>query len=147
MAISLSPYLRIFRKREAPGIAHAAPAEAVTLGEFIAVPSQSRLGTLRTRVVLLLTLAAGWTDVLTYLSLGTAQARVFSSFMTGNLLFVGTALVQGNNTLLIRAGLTILVFLAGATLGSISLQRLPERQSSRNWRRCSAMSWARLSPR
>jgi len=99
---------------------------AVTLTAWVQEPSRHAL---RTRLLLLLTFAAGWTDALSYLSLD----KVFSSFMTGNLLFVGIALVQGNGALLVRAALALVVFLGGVTVGSVSLGRLPQRQSPREW--------------
>jgi uncharacterized membrane protein YoaK (UPF0700 family) len=74
---------------------------------------------LRTRLVLILTLAAGWTDALSYLYLD----KVFSSFMSGNILFVGLALAQGNGALLVRAILAVLIFFCGITLGSLYLGR------------------------
>jgi uncharacterized membrane protein YoaK (UPF0700 family) len=74
---------------------------------------------IRTRLVLLLTLAAGWTDALSYLYLD----KVFSSFMSGNILFIGLALAQGNGALLVRAILAVLVFFCGITLGSLYLGR------------------------
>jgi len=99
---------------------------AVTLPALLREPSQ---GALRTRLLLLLTFAAGWTDALSYLSLD----KVFASFMTGNLLFVGLALVQGNGALLVRALLAVVVFLGSVALGSIYLGRAPQRQSPRTW--------------
>ena len=99
---------------------------AVTLQALIREPSQRAL---RTRLVLLLTFAAGWTDALSYLKLD----KVFASFMTGNLLFVGIALMQGNGALLVRAALALVIFLGGVALGSIFLGRAPQRQTPRAW--------------
>jgi uncharacterized membrane protein YoaK (UPF0700 family) len=101
---------------------------ALTLATFVAAPSQRAL---RTPMLLLLTLAAGWMDALCYLDLG----RVFASFMTGNILFVGLSIAQGNTALLMRAGAAILLFLVSITLGSLYLQALPARQPVGNWRR------------
>jgi len=103
----------------------------VTLAAFVAASPQRAL---RSRLVLLLTLAAGWTDALCYLDLG----RVFSSFMTGNFLFVGLSIAQGDTALLVRASLAVLIFLASVTLGSLYLGRLPDRQPPRGWRRALA---------
>lgn len=103
---------------------------AVTMATFIAALCRS---TFRTRLLLLLltlTLAAGWTDALSYLAFG----RVFASFMTGNILFVGISIAQGNLALLLRAGVAIVLFLVGLTLGSRYLQTLPTRQSVASWR-------------
>jgi len=100
---------------------------AVTIMTFIEAPSRRAV---RAGVLLTLTLAAGWTDALCYLILD----RVFASFMTGNLLFVGLSLVQGNTALLVRAGVAVVVFLTSVTLGAIYLQALPARQAVRGWR-------------
>jgi uncharacterized membrane protein YoaK (UPF0700 family) len=100
---------------------------AVTIMAFIAAPSRRAL---RIGLLLTLTLAAGWTDTLCYLGVG----RVFASFVTGNLLFVGLSLAQGNTALLVRAGTAILVFLASVTLGSLYLQTRPAQQSVSSWR-------------
>ena len=80
-------------------------------------------------LILLLTLTAAWIDMLSYLSLG----RVFASFMTGNLLFIGLGVVQGNSGLLIRALVAVLVFLVGVTFGSFCLARAPQQQSGPAW--------------
>jgi uncharacterized membrane protein YoaK (UPF0700 family) len=99
----------------------------VDLKAFVAASSQRML---RTRLVLLLTLAAGWTDALSYLYLG----KVFSSFMSGNILFVGLALAQGNGALLVRATLAVAIFLCSITLGSLYLGRGSQRQPSQGSR-------------
>ena len=101
---------------------------ALTLSRYIVAPSQR---TLRISLLLLLTSAAGWTDVLCYLAVG----RVFASFMTGNILFVGISIAQGNRALLVRAVVAILLLFVGITLGSLYLQRLPARQTLEGWRR------------
>lgn len=100
---------------------------AVTIMTFIEAPSRRAV---RAGVLLTLTLAAGWTDALCYLVLD----RVFATFMTGNLLFVGFSLAQGNTALLVRAGVAVVVFLTSVTLGAIYLQALPARQAVRGWR-------------
>src|SRR5256884_4500437 len=80
-------------------------------------------------LILLLTLTAAWIDMLSYLALG----HVFASFMTGNLLFIGLGVVQGNSGLLLRALVAVLVFLLGVTFGSFCLGRAPQQQSGRAW--------------
>jgi uncharacterized membrane protein YoaK (UPF0700 family) len=80
-------------------------------------------------LLLLLTCTAGWIDILSYLGLG----HVFSSFMTGNFIFVGMSLAQGNSELPIRAIVALLVFLAGGALGAFFLERLPQQQTRRTW--------------
>jgi len=101
-------------------------AGIVTLPALLREPSQH---TLRTRLVLLLTFTAGWTDALCYLKLD----KVFASFMTGNILYVGIALVQGNGALLVRVALALAVFLGGAALGAAYLGRAPQSRSPRAW--------------
>jgi uncharacterized membrane protein YoaK (UPF0700 family) len=94
----------------------------VTLEAVVTASSQ---GTLRARLVLLLTLAAGCTDVLSFLDLD----KVFSSFVTGDILFIGISLAQDNSALLVRAVVAVVIFLAGVTLGSLYLGRGPADQS------------------
>lgn len=104
--------------------------ERVTLAMFLTECSR---GALRTRLLLLvltLTLAVGWTDTLCYLALG----RVWASIMSGNILFLGLSIAQGNTALLMRAGVAVLLFLVGIVLGSRSLDRLPMQQAVRRWR-------------
>ena len=107
------------------------PEETVTLAMFVAA---SRRGALRTRLLLLLlilTLAAGWTDAVCYFSVG----GVWASIMSGNILFVGLSIVTRNTGLLTRAGVALLLFLVGVIVGSRSLQLLPLHQSVGRWRR------------
>ena len=93
----------------------------MTLPDLLRMPHECRrIGLL----IVLLTLTAAWSDMLSYLSLG----RVFASFMTGNLLFIGLGAVQGNSGLLIRALVAVLVFLVGVTFGSVCLARAPQQQ-------------------
>src|SRR5258707_13608799 len=97
-----------------------------TLQELLRAPHErGRIGLL----LLLLTLTAAWIDMLSYLSLG----RVFASFMTGNFLFIGLGVVQGNSGLLIRALVAVLVFLVGVAFGSFCLGRAPQQQSGTAW--------------
>src|SRR6266849_5475262 len=104
----------------------ATEGNGITLPGLLSVPKErGRIGLL----ILLLTLNAAWIDMLSYLSLG----RVFASFMTGNLLFIGLGVVQGNSALLIRALVAVLVFLVGVTFGSFCLGRAPQQQSGPAW--------------
>jgi uncharacterized membrane protein YoaK (UPF0700 family) len=57
---------------------------------------------------------AGWLDALAFLSLG----KVFISFMSGNLLFLGIAAGNGDGGLLARAGVVLACFLGGTTGGA-----------------------------
>ena len=68
--------------------------------------------------------------MLAYFFLG----RVFASFLTGNFLFIGLGLAQGNSGLLIRALAAVLVSFVGVTLGSFCLRRAPQRQTEQSWR-------------
>jgi uncharacterized membrane protein YoaK (UPF0700 family) len=61
-----------------------------------------------------ITAAAAWLDVLAFLHLG----KVFLSFMTGNLLFLGIATGEADGALLARAALALAAFLAGTALGA-----------------------------
>jgi uncharacterized membrane protein YoaK (UPF0700 family) len=66
------------------------------------------------RVLLIgLTGAAGWLDALAWIFLG----KVFLSFMSGNLLFLGIASGQGNGGLFARALVALAAFLLGAVAG------------------------------
>jgi uncharacterized membrane protein YoaK (UPF0700 family) len=58
--------------------------------------------------------AAGWLDALAFLYLG----KVFLSFMTGNLLFLGLAAGTGEGGLLGRAAVALAAFLAGTVVGA-----------------------------
>ena len=116
---------------ESPGRDARRQEDALTLPMFVAACSSSALRTRLLLLLLTLTLAAGWTDALTYFAVG----RVFASIMTGNTLFVGLAIAQGNTALLTRAGVALLLFFVGIILGSRFLQMLPMQQSVERWRR------------
>jgi uncharacterized membrane protein YoaK (UPF0700 family) len=81
-------------------------------------------------VILALTLNAGWVDTLAFLSLG----RVFASFLSGNFVFMGLAVAQGNRGLLIRALVGVLVSFVGTTIASLWLQRALRRRAEPTWR-------------
>ncbi|MFL5661964.1 MAG: YoaK family protein [Ktedonobacteraceae bacterium] len=88
------------------------------------VPGQSSsAGAIATRNVLLLLFAfiAGWVDALGYLGLG----QVFTSFMSGNVVFLGLALAQGDLGLLERSVTALVTFLVGAALGAWIAGREP----------------------
>ena len=105
----------------------AAPEEhRVTLVSLPGAPGERGRISL---VLVLLTLTAAWIDMLSYLSLG----RVFASFMTGNLLFIGLGAATGNGGLLIRALIVVVVFLIGVTFGSFCLDRAPRQQTEIAW--------------
>src|ERR1700754_5086639 len=68
----------------------------------------------RPALIVGLTAAAGWLDALVFLHLG----KVFLSFMSGNLLFVGIATGTGDGGLLARAGAALAAFLLGTAAGA-----------------------------
>jgi uncharacterized membrane protein YoaK (UPF0700 family) len=68
----------------------------------------------RRALLLGLTAAAGWLDALAWLTLG----KVFLSFMSGNLLFVGLGIGTGPDALTGRAAIVLAAFLVGTTLGA-----------------------------
>lgn len=77
--------------------------------------------TLRNRLVLLLTGAAGYVDAVSYLALG----RVFTANMTGNTVLLGLSIVQGDAAGALRAGLALGGFLAGGAAGAWIVYRHP----------------------
>ena len=101
-------------------------------GNGLTLPELARAPSERVRLalfILLVTLNAGWTDMLAYFFLG----HVFSSFLTGNFLFIGLGVAQGNSGLLMRALVAVLVSFLGVTVGSFCLQRAPQRQTEQTW--------------
>jgi uncharacterized membrane protein YoaK (UPF0700 family) len=102
-------------------------------GNGLTLPELARAPRERERIalfILLLTLNSGWTDMLCYFFLG----HVFSSFLTGNFLFIGLGVAQGNSSgLLIRALVAVLVSFVGVISGSFCLQRAPQRQTEPTW--------------
>lgn len=71
--------------------------------------------------LLLLTWVAGWVDALCFLGLG----KVFTSFMSGNFLFLGIALGQGDQEFLRRAAAALATFLVGAAAATVVVSRSP----------------------
>jgi uncharacterized membrane protein YoaK (UPF0700 family) len=61
-----------------------------------------------------LSAAAGWLDSLAWVYLG----KVFISFMSGNLLFLGIATGQADHDLLVRAAAALAAFLIGTAVGA-----------------------------
>src|SRR3954451_16500655 len=61
-----------------------------------------------------LSAAAGTLDALTFLHLG----KVFSSFQSGNVLFLGLGAGGGDWGLVVRAGAVLTAFVVGAMVGS-----------------------------
>ena len=97
---------------------------------FRELARETRQGKHISVLILLLTLNAGWTDLMVYLFL----SKVFASFMTGNILFIGLALAQVNIGLLVRATIALVVNLVGVTAGALVIHRAPLRGSVLHWR-------------
>src|SRR6266581_8729182 len=124
--------MHIWKQGKLSTLPHTEAMQTATAGNGFTLPDLLRAPHERGRIgllILLLTLNAAWIDMLSYLSLG----RVFASFMTGNLLFIGLGVVQGNTGLLIRALVAVLVFLVGVTFGSFCLERVPQQQTGTAW--------------
>jgi uncharacterized membrane protein YoaK (UPF0700 family) len=124
--------MHIWKQGKLFALPHTEAMHAATEGNGITLPDLLRAPHERGRIgllLLLLTLTAAWIDMLSYLSLG----RVFASFMTGNILFIGLGVAQGNSGLLIRALVAVLVFLVGVAFGSFCLARAPQQQTGTAW--------------
>jgi uncharacterized membrane protein YoaK (UPF0700 family) len=82
---------------------------------------RTRVPRLHPSATLLVALAAvaGWVDALSYLELG----KVFTSFQSGNLIFLGLAVDQGNSGLLLRAAVSLVALLAGSAVGAYVIGR------------------------
>jgi MIP family channel proteins len=79
-------------------------------------PSRTDQGWARHLALLVgLTAAAAWLDVLTWMHLG----KVFSSFMSGNLLLIGVATGDRNGDLLAHAAVALAAFLIGSAVGGL----------------------------
>jgi uncharacterized membrane protein YoaK (UPF0700 family) len=124
--------MKIWEQGKLSTLPHTEAMQTATAGNGITLPDLLRAPHERGRIgllLLLLTLTAAWIDMLSYLSLG----RVFASFMTGNLLFIGLGVAQGNSGLLLRALVAVLVFLVGVSCGSFCLERAPQEQTGTAW--------------
>jgi uncharacterized membrane protein YoaK (UPF0700 family) len=62
---------------------------------------------------------AGWVDALSFLELG----KVFTSFQSGNLIFLGLAVDQGDGGLLLRAAVSLTALIAGSAIGAYVIGR------------------------
>jgi uncharacterized membrane protein YoaK (UPF0700 family) len=74
---------------------------------------------LESSLLVLLAVIAGWIDALSFTALG----KVFTSFQSGNLIFLGLAVDEGDAELLVGAGVSLLAFLAGTALGAYVVRR------------------------
>jgi len=88
-----------------------APAERSRAGPWLG----------RDAMLLLLTWAAGSTDAISYLGLG----HVFTAMMTGNTVFLGLALGQGQVLAALRSVLALAGFALGVALGALIVERRP----------------------
>ena len=70
-------------------------------------------------LLLLLAALAGWIDALSFTALG----KVFTSFQSGNLIFLGLGVDEGDAQLFVGAGVSLLAFLAGTALGAYVVRR------------------------
>jgi uncharacterized membrane protein YoaK (UPF0700 family) len=61
-----------------------------------------------------ITAAAGWLDALAFLHLG----KVFNSVMTGNVLFLGLGVGDGDGARVLRAGVALIAFVLGSFVGA-----------------------------
>jgi uncharacterized membrane protein YoaK (UPF0700 family) len=68
-----------------------------------------------------ITAAAGWLDALAFLRLG----KVFNSVMTGNVLFLGLGVGDGDGARVLRAGIALIAFAFGAFVGARLVGRGP----------------------
>jgi uncharacterized membrane protein YoaK (UPF0700 family) len=94
------------------------------------LPRDSRQRSRVATLIILLTLCAAWTSMLTYLFAG----HVFASILSGNILNIGFALSQSNYPLLVRTVVAILVNIVGSAIGSVILSRGSSRKDLRSWR-------------
>jgi uncharacterized membrane protein YoaK (UPF0700 family) len=62
---------------------------------------------------------AGWIDALSFTELG----KVFTSFQSGNLIFLGLAVDQGDGELLVGAAVSLAAFLCGTAFGAYLVGR------------------------
>jgi uncharacterized membrane protein YoaK (UPF0700 family) len=67
----------------------------------------------------LLAAIAGWIDALSFTELG----KVFTSFQSGNLIFLGLAVDQGDGELLVGAAVSVAAFLGGTAFGAYLVGR------------------------
>jgi uncharacterized membrane protein YoaK (UPF0700 family) len=67
----------------------------------------------------LLAALAGWIDALSFTELG----KVFTSFQSGNLIFLGLAVDEGDSALLVGAAVSLTAFLGGSALGAYAVGR------------------------
>jgi uncharacterized membrane protein YoaK (UPF0700 family) len=75
----------------------------------------------RKTMLLLLTLAAGSMDAISYLGLG----HVFTAMMTGNTVFLGLSIGQGRHLAALRGVTALLGFSLGVAAGAVIVERKP----------------------
>src|SRR5436309_11779640 len=77
----------------------------------------------RDAMLLMLTWAAGIVDAISYLGLG----RVFTAMMTGNTVLLALAVSEGESMAVMRSGLALAGFSAGAAAGALIVMHSNER--------------------
>src|SRR2546422_7857246 len=77
----------------------------------------------RDAMLLMLTWAAGTVDAISYLGLG----RVFTAMMTGNTVLLALAVSEGESMAVMRSGLALAGFSAGAAAGALLFMHSDER--------------------
>jgi uncharacterized membrane protein YoaK (UPF0700 family) len=93
------------------------------------------------RLLLLLSAVAGWLDALSFTELG----KVFTSFQSGNLIFLGLGVDEGNGELLVGAAVSLIAFLTGVALGAYLVGRAEvEASAVRSLLPAFAVQWALL---
>jgi uncharacterized membrane protein YoaK (UPF0700 family) len=70
-------------------------------------------------LLVLLAALAGWIDALSFTALG----KVFTSFQSGNLIFLGLGVDEGDAQLFVGAAVSITAFLGGSVLGAYVVGR------------------------
>jgi len=77
------------------------------------------VGRSESSLLLVLAALAGWIDALSFTALG----KVFTSFQSGNLIFLGLAVDEGNGEVLVGAAVSLVAFLCGTALGAYVVGR------------------------
>jgi uncharacterized membrane protein YoaK (UPF0700 family) len=93
-------------------------------------------------LLLVLAAVAGWIDALSFTALG----KVFTSFQSGNLIFLGLAVDEGDGVLLVGAAVSLVAFLGGTALGAYLVGRAEvEASAIRSLVPAFALQWALLT--
>jgi uncharacterized membrane protein YoaK (UPF0700 family) len=79
-----------------------------------------------TRLLVGLAAVAGWLDALSFLELG----KVFTSFQSGNLIFLGLAIDEGDGALFAGAAVSLAALVAGSAVGAYVIGQAKVQQLS-----------------